>query len=96
MALRLLGKTRLRLAVGAHRPHLGPIARYGVDAQTVSDARSKTRTLALVTDILAGATVLAGGVTLITSLGSSSTNKERQRAMFLDVTAGGLVARGSF
>jgi hypothetical protein len=83
-------------ALSAKKDFDSTVARFGVDAQTVSDARSKTRTLALVTDILAGATVLAGGITLITSLGSSS-GKERQRAAVrVDLTAGGVVATGSF
>jgi hypothetical protein len=81
-------------ALSAKKDFDSTVARFGVDAQTVSDARSKTRTLALVTDILAGATVLAGGITLLTSLGPSS--KERSHAMRVDLTAGGLVATGSF
>jgi hypothetical protein len=83
-------------ALSAKKDFDNTIARYGVDAQTVSDARSKTRTLALVTDILAGTTVIAGGITVITSLGSGSQSKERQRALSVDLTVGGVMARGSF
>jgi hypothetical protein len=83
-------------ALSAKKDFDNTVARYGVDAQTVSDARSKTRTLALVTDILTGATVLAGGVTVITALGSSASSKERQHAVSVDLTAGGVIARGTF
>jgi hypothetical protein len=82
-------------ALSAKKDFDNTVGHFGVDAQAVNDARSKTRTLALVADILAGATVLAGGVTLITAL-SSPSSKERQHAVRVDLTAGGLVARGTF
>jgi len=84
------------LALSAKKDFDNTIARYGVDAQAVSDARSKTRTLALVTDVLAGATVLAGGITVIVAVRGGSSSKERARAMHVDVTPGGLVAAGTF
>ena len=84
-------------ALSAKKDFDNTVGHFGVDAQAVNDARSKTRTLALVADILAGATVLAGGVTLITALSSpASKEKDRQHALRLDLTAGGLVARGTF
>jgi hypothetical protein len=84
-------------ALSAKKDFDSTVGRYGVDTQSVNDARSKTRTLALVADILAGATILAGGVTLITALSSPATKeKERQHALRVDLTPGGLVARGTF
>jgi Tetratricopeptide repeat len=72
------------------------IARYGVEPQAVSDARSKTRTLALVTDILAGATVVAGGITVVSVLVGGGSSKEQAKALAMSVTPGGLVATGTF
>jgi hypothetical protein len=81
-------------ALSAKKDFDNALEQYGEDAQSISDARNKTRTLALVTDVLTGATVLAGGITLVTALASS--NKERPRALRVDVTAGGLRAAGTF
>jgi len=82
-------------ALSAKKDFDNTVGRYGVDPQSVSDARSKTKTLALVTDILGGATILAGGVTIILAAGGSSS-KERGRALQLDVTPSGLLASGRF
>jgi hypothetical protein len=79
-------------ALSAKKDFDNTLDQYGVAPQTVDDARSKTRTLALVTDILAGATVVVGGITIITSLGSS---KER-RGVSVGLSVGGLEAKGTF
>jgi hypothetical protein len=83
-------------ALSAKKDFDNTVGRFGVDPQAVSDARSKTRTLALVTDILGGATILAGGITIIIAAGGTSSSKERTRALELDVTPSGLLASGRF
>jgi Tetratricopeptide repeat len=83
------------LALSAKKDFDNAVGRYGVDPQTVSDERSKTRALALVTDLLGGATIVVGGVTILASVGGKSS-KERTRALRVNVTPGSLVATGTF
>ncbi len=83
-------------AMSAKKDFDNDIIRYGVDAQTVTDARSKTRTLALVTDILAGAALVSGGITLVAALTGGSPSKENNGAFRVDVTPSGLLALGQF
>ena len=84
------------LALNAKKDFDNTVARYGVDPQTVDDARQKTRTLALVTDILGGATILTGGITIIAAAASGGRSKESTRALRLDVAPSGLLASGTF
>ncbi len=83
-------------AISAKKDFDNTVGRFGVDAQAVSDARSKTRTLAVVTDILGGATIVAGGITVVLAAGGGGSSKERARALQLDVTPTGLLASGRF
>ena len=83
------------LALNAKKDFDSAVGRYGVDPQTVADARSKTRVWALVTDILGGATIVAAGVTILTSVGGKSS-KDRSRVLRVNVTPAGFVATGTF
>ena len=83
------------LALSAKKDFDNTVGRYGVEQQAVADARQKTRTLALVTDIIGGATIVAGGITIIASA-SGGRSKESTRALRLDVTPSGLLASGTF
>jgi hypothetical protein len=83
-------------ALRAKKDFDNTVARYGVEPQAVTDARQKTRTLALATDILGGATVVAGGITLIAALASGGSSKERTQAVRVDITPSGVLASGTF
>jgi hypothetical protein len=83
-------------ALRAKKDFDNTVARYGVEPQAVTDARQKTRTLALVTDIFGGATVVAGGITLIAALASGGPSKESTQAVRVDITPSGLLASGTF
>jgi len=83
------------LALSAKKDFDSAVGRYGVDPQAVADARSKTRVWALVTDVLGGATIVAAGVTILTSVGGKSS-KDRSRALRVNVTPAGVVATGTF
>jgi hypothetical protein len=83
------------LALSAKKDFDNAAGRSGADPQVVSDARSKARDLALATYILAGATIVAAGVTILTSVGGNSS-KDRSRALRVNVTPAGIVATGTF
>lgn len=53
------------LSLGAKSDYDAEIARFGTSADKVADARSRTRTLALTTDVLAGAAVVSAAVTVV-------------------------------
>jgi len=83
-------------ALSAKKDFDNDIIRYGVDPNTISDARDKTRTLALVTDILAGAAIVSGGITLVAALASGTPSKETSQGFRVDVTPNGVLASGRF
>jgi hypothetical protein len=62
-------------------------------ASDISSTRSKTVTLALVTDVLGGAAIVAGGVSLYFTL---ATKKESPRAAHVRVGPGSIALQGSF
>jgi tetratricopeptide (TPR) repeat protein len=84
------------LTLQAKKDFDNTLARYPVDPQEISDARSKTRSLALVADVLGGAAIVAGGLTIIAAVSGGSSSKERAQGLRVDVTPGGLVASGRF
>ncbi|HEX9294725.1 MAG TPA: hypothetical protein VF881_02790 [Polyangiaceae bacterium] len=72
------------------------LKQYPGDPQAITDARDKTRTLALVADVLGGAAIVAGGLTIIAALSGGSSSKERTQALRVDIAPGGFVASGRF
>jgi hypothetical protein len=65
----------------------------------LDDAESKTRTLALVTDVLLAATVVSAGIALYITLGSSDAPAEKEKAarpLELGVGPGSVSLRGAF
>jgi hypothetical protein len=84
------------LALNAKKDFDASVGRYGVEEQEIENARNKTRSLALVTDVLGGLTLLAGGFTVVAAMSAGSAPKERAKAMRIDVTPAGVVARGTF
>jgi hypothetical protein len=65
----------------------------------LDDAESKTRTLALVTDVLLAATVVSAGISLYITLGSSDEPAQKEKAsrpLQLGVGPGSVTLRGAF
>ncbi|HEY5957344.1 MAG TPA: PEGA domain-containing protein [Polyangiaceae bacterium] len=84
------------LALAAKSDFDATVDKYPVAPGDVRDARSKTRSLALATDILGGATLVSGGITVWMALSSGhSTSNEANRVGFT-LTPTGVVARGTF
>lgn len=81
------------LAMSAKRDFDSTIDRYPISPSDVSDARSKTRQLALVTDILGGAAILSCGITIWIAAASGSDESKR---VGLVLSPTGMAAHGSF
>lgn len=74
------------VALGAKSTFDDTIARLGATPQQVDDARTRTRTMALVTDVLGGSAIVAGAVTLIVALtGKSESAPKKESASFVHV-----------
>lgn len=86
------------LALGASSDLEATRATGGSTREQLDDAHSKTVTLALVTDILAGAAVVAGGVSVyLTVVGSGSDKKAQANSTLkVGVTPTGVRLLGSF
>lgn len=86
------------LALSAKGAFEDAIARPGVTTTEVDDARSKTRTFALVTDVLGGATIVSAAVTLIVALtrGKSAPDERPVGALRVQVSPFGASLSGSF
>ncbi len=84
------------LTLRAKKDFDNAIGRLGADPQSISDARSNTRTLALVADVLGGAALVAGGITIVVALGSGGSSRERPQALRIDIAPSGLIATGRF
>lgn len=53
------------LSLGAKSDLDAEVARFGTTPERVDDARQRTKTLALTTDVLAGAAIVAGAITVV-------------------------------
>lgn len=87
------------LALSAKGAFDDAIARPGVTTTEVDEARSRTRTFALVTDILGGATIVSAAVTLIGALargGKSAPPEQSAGALRVQVSPFGATLSGSF
>ncbi|MGE5785754.1 MAG: PEGA domain-containing protein [Myxococcales bacterium] len=84
------------LAVSAKRDFDSTMDRYPITPDDVSDARNKTRRLALVTDILGGAAILSCGVTIWIAASGSGHDNEDSKRVGIVLTPTGLAARGNF
>lgn len=86
------------LALGASSDLETTRATAGSTREQLDDAHSKTVTLALVTDILAGAAIVAGGVSIfLTVRGSGSDDKAKANSTLkVGMTPGGVRLLGTF
>lgn len=66
------------------------VGELGQTTQSIDDARSRTRTFALVTDIFGGATIIAGGVTLALALTRPTRTKEAFARPYFSPFGGGV------
>jgi len=64
------------IALGAKSTFDTRVDALGQTSQSIDDARTRTRTFALVTDVFGGATIVAGAVTLVLALTRPSVTKE--------------------
>ncbi|RYE84327.1 MAG: hypothetical protein EOO75_18255 [Myxococcales bacterium] len=83
------------LALGASSTYKDRLDTFGSSNSQVSDAHDRTRTLALVTDVLLGATAVAAGVSLYFTLSSGSSTEPPTRVT-TSVGPRGLLLQGSF
>lgn len=86
------------LALGASSDLETTRGTAGSTREQLDDAQSKTVTLALVTDILAGAAIVAGGVSIFLTVRGSGSDKKAQTSSTLKVgvTPTGVRLFGSF
>jgi hypothetical protein len=84
------------LAVGAHGDAETDLHMLGVSASTVESAHTKTATLALATDILGGAAIAMGGVTLVLALTGKRDPAAGPKATALTLGPRGAALSGSF
>jgi len=85
------------VALGAKSSFDDTLARRGATPQDVDDARTRTRTFALVTDVLGGSAIVAGAVTLIVALtGKSAPKKEHASFVQVGVSPWGVDVQGRF
>ncbi|MFO0759135.1 MAG: PEGA domain-containing protein [Byssovorax sp.] len=87
------------LALGAQTDAQKKLDTFGVKASDVTDARSKMKTLALVTDILGGASLAMAGVTIVlgvTGGKSDKSDKAAPKAATITVGPRSLVLGGTF
>jgi hypothetical protein len=81
------------LAVGAQSDLRGAADTFPTTTDAIDRARTKVRTLALVADVLGGATLVAGGVTLYFGLTGKSAAQEKAR---VGIGPGSLVVERRF
>lgn len=85
------------VALGAKSTFDDTIARPGVTPQQVDDARTRTRTMALVTDVLGGSAIVAGAITFIVALTSKgAAKKETTSLVQVGVSPWGVDLHGRF
>jgi hypothetical protein len=84
------------LAVVAHADAQNDVHTLGVSASTVESAHSKTATLALATDILGGAAIAGGVVTLVLGLTGGKRAPAAPGATAISIGPRGAVLTGSF
>jgi hypothetical protein len=82
------------MALGAKSKQREEKERLGVTEGELQSAARKVKTLALATDILAGATVVAGGVALYITL--KSPKDRNQEEVVLVLRPQGAAIRGTF
>lgn len=83
-------------ALAAKRDFDATIERYPITPADVTDARDKTRKLALATDILAGAAVLSGGITIWMAVSNGKSDTRTASRIGVSITPRGLAAAASF
>jgi hypothetical protein len=93
----LLGTTTVTglLAVSAHSTFNNDIQTRGVSHDEVESARSRNKTLALVTDVLGGLTLVGAGLTTYFAL-SASPPKADQASLQVRLSPSGVSLLGSF
>jgi hypothetical protein len=81
------------LALGAHSDAETKLGTLGVKAADIEAARSKMTTLALVTDVLGGAAIVMGGVTIVLAVtsGKGRVDEAKPRAALLLSPRGALL-----
>lgn len=84
------------LAVMAKHDFDSTMDRYPITPDNVSDARNKTRRLALVTDILGGAAILSCGVTIWIAASGARDRQDESKNVGITLAPNGVVARGHF
>jgi hypothetical protein len=85
------------LALGAHSDAEATLGTLGVKAADVTAAHSKAATLGLVTDVLGGAAILMGGVTIVLAATSGKPrNAEAKPAAALVLSPRGALLTGRF
>ena len=84
------------LALGAHSDAETMLGTRGVKAADIEAAHSKTATLALVTDVLGGAAVVMGGVTIVLAATSGNRVDAAKPAAALLLSPRGALLTGQF
>jgi hypothetical protein len=85
------------LALGAHGDAVTALATRGVKAADVEAAHSKAATLGLVTDVLGGAAIVMGGVTIVLAATSGKGHvDEAKPAAALQLSPRGVLFTGRF
>lgn len=85
------------LALGAHSDAEAKLGTRGVKAADIEAAHSKTATLALVTDVLGGAAIVMGGVTIVLAATSGKSRvDEAKPAAALLLSPRGALLTGRF
>ncbi len=84
------------LALGASNDLQTQRDEPGASRQSLNDAQSKTQSLALVTDVLGAAALVAGGVSLYLTLSSPSDEPASDAKVGLRVAPTGLLVDGTF
>ena len=85
------------LALGAHSDAETKLGTRGVKAADIEAAHSKTATLALVTDVLGGAAIVMGGVTIVLAATSGKSRVDAAKpAAALLLSPRGALLTGRF
>jgi hypothetical protein len=84
------------LAVGAHDDAEAKLSARGVTAREVESAHSKTTNLALATDILGGAAIAMGIVTIVIAASGKNAGDETRASASISAGPGGAILRGRF
>jgi hypothetical protein len=84
------------LAIGAHDDAETKLGTFGAKASDIADARSKTKTLALVTDILGGASIAMAGVTVVLGVTGGKGDSTAPKTATIGIGPRSIVLGGTF